>query len=273
MALYSLMFNGGYNKNGFALLTVMMLIAIISLISVNMASRYLANTRASSLEFERIKAQQLLDAGVRFAALSLASPRSSVAPAAIPQAQLIYTAPDAVINVTIENESAFIDLIESDMRLLESALKAHGATATQLPELIDMLRPKDKISDNENKPLTYRNVHDLLLNTSINSADFLAVSSLHNGKRGVNSELASDKVLALVPGLSKAQRGRILLQRDKPKTSLIQNNIHNQHFITGVSAYYRISCSVQVAEQRYSQVLIIKMTNQTGRLFDVQARL
>ena len=53
-------------SSGFALVSVVLFVAIISLISTAMVNTYLSNTRATSLDVLRIKAAHLLDAGVRF---------------------------------------------------------------------------------------------------------------------------------------------------------------------------------------------------------------
>lgn len=256
-------------SGGFALVSVILFVAIISLISTAMVNTYLSNTRATSLDLQRIKAAHLLDAGVRFAALSLASPRAQVVGSAIPSKQLIYAAPDADVVVGIRNEAGFIDLLSGDRALLKSALLMHGGVAADVPKLIDSIQ---SLAIGELTP-SYRKLRELLADTSINTGELLSVVTLHNGHSGVHPELAAEEVLALVPTLSNAQRGRVLAMRDNKSPSLISNRVDNEFFTSTISAYYRISVSVSLHGQRFSRVEIIKMINQAGRLYQVQAVL
>ena len=256
-------------STGFALLSVILFVAIISLIGVAMVNTYLSNTRATSLDLQRIKAAHLLDAGVRFAALSIASPRAKVVGSAIPAKQLTYASPDADVLVDIRNEAGFIDLLRADRALLKSALLAHGGVATDLPKLIDSIQ---SLAAQGVTP-SYRKLRELLADTSINVAELLSVVTLHNGRSGVHPQLASKEVLALVPTLSNGERRRVLAARDNNSPSLISNRVNNEFFTSTISAYYRISVSVSLHGQRFSTVQIVQMINQPGRLYQVQAVL
>lgn len=266
------------NRSGFALLSAMLFMAIISMLSVALVNVYLGNTLASGVELQRIKARQLLDASVRYAALSLASPRAEVSTSAIPSQRLVYSSPDVDVNVKIENESGFIDLLDADKSLLESVLMANGAANNELPEVLNLLQSLKNINSKPRSQPTYRQLRDVLQSTSVRTSSLMAVATLHNGQKGIHPELASEQVLALLPSLSKAELDRLLLQRKllqskRKASSLINNLVTNENFSSKISPYYRITSSVQLVEQRYSQVVIIKMTNQRGRLFDIQARL
>lgn len=254
---------------GFALFAVILLIAIISLISVAMVNVYLINTRATTLDIQRLKVDQLLDSGIEYAALSLASPRVDVFGSAIPSANLIYASPDADVVIDIRNEAGFIDLLTGQRELLESVLQAHGALQGDVPGLINAIQGLAKAEGQ----LSYRNIRETLGGTSVAINELLSVATLHNGKTGVHPELASEKVLALVPRLSKAERDRILSNRNDKSPSLISNPIENDFFTSSISAFYRIRVSVTLDGRRYSRLQIIKMINQRGRLYEVQATL
>ena len=201
--------------------------------------------------------------------MSLASPRAKVVGSAIPSKQLIYAAPDADVLVSINNEAGLIDLLSGDRALLKSALLAHGGAAGDVPKLIDSIQSLAI----EGVTPSYRKLRELLADTSINTRELLSVVTLHNGRSGVHPELAAKDVLALVPTLSNAQRGRVLAMRDNKSPSLISNRVDNEFFTSTVSAYYRISVSVSLQGQRFSRVQIIQMINQPGRLYQVQAVL
>jgi hypothetical protein len=254
---------------GFALFAVIILMAIIGLISSAMVNVYLVNTRATSLDLQRIKAGKLLDSGVRFAALSLASPRAKVSASAVPSRELIYSAPDADVAISLKNESGFIDLISADTTLLKSVLLANGAVQSDLPEVIESI----KLMADSDDAISYRALRDILQGTAINVEGLVSVATLHNGKMGVNPALASERVLELVPKLSNAERNRLLSMRNDSRPSLISNPIESVYFTSHISSYYRVAVSVLLNDQIYSKVQIIKMINQTGRLYQVVATL
>ncbi len=260
--------------SGFALFSVVFFVAIISLMSLAMTNSYLANTRATSLDVQRIKASQLLDSGVRFAALSLASPRAKVSGSAIPLARLVYASPDADVIVDVRNEAGFIDLLKADKELLSAALVASGASPADAPSLIESIQSLANPSAvSESYAPSYRRLRGLLADTSVDSQQLISVATLHNGRHGVHPDLASERVLTLVPKLSNAERRRILAKRSATATSLISSPIDSDFFTSSISAYYRVNVSLELQGRTYSQTQVIKMVNRIGRLYEVQARL
>ena len=114
-----------------------------------------------------------------------------------------------------------------------------------------------------------RNLMQKLSELAVDSTEFISLVSLHSKHQGVNPNLASEEVLALIPDLSVAQRKELMRQRASRAPSLIERQIKSQHFTDRVSAYYRVRLAVQVGDQRFEQTKLIKMINQPGRLFDV----
>jgi len=112
--------------SGFALFSIVLIVAIISVISLAMVNVYLSNTRAAVIDLQRIKADQLMDSGVNFAALSLASPRAKVSESAIPSTQLVYSEAGVDVIIDIQNEAGFIDLLSANRELLNSVLLEHA---------------------------------------------------------------------------------------------------------------------------------------------------
>ncbi len=254
---------------GFAIFSVMMSLAIIGLISVAMVNTYLTNTRAVGLETQRLRAGHLLDSGVRFAALSLASPRASVSGSAIPSKRLVYTFADKDVVIEIQNEAGFIDLLTADPELIKSALLAHGGTLADIPALVDEIQ---SLGD-QGRTVSYRNLRALLKGSSISISGLMSIATLHGGQRGVHPALASEQVLSLVPKLSKAERDRVIAKRRNDTPSLISNPVRSDYFTPIVSAYYRVSTLVELEGRQYSKVQVIKMINQAGQLYQVQATL
>ncbi len=253
--------------SGFALFSIVLIVAIISVISLAMVNAYLGNTRATVIDLQRIKADQLMASGVNYAALSLASPRAEVSGSAIPSAHLVYSEAGEDVIIEIHNEAGFIDLLSADRELLASALLEHGVAPTQLTRVIESIRSLAE----QRSGARYRSLRRLLPAT-LHANQLLSVTSLHNGQSGVHPALAPESVLTLVPGLSAPERERILKARNKKITSLVSNPVNNDHFSSTISAYYRVSTSVVLQGQRYSRVQIIKMINQHGKLYELQAR-
>ena len=255
--------------SGFAIFTVILLLAIISLISVAMTNLYLTNTRATSLDLQQLKAQHLLDAGVRFAALSLTSPRSHIAASAVPEERIVYRSPDVDVVIEIQNEAGFIDLWRADKELLKPALLASGALAQNIDTIIGAIR---SLKEQDAAP-NYRRLRRLLRGSSIDVTTLLSITTLHNQQQGIHPSAASANVLSLVPKLFKAQRERLLADRKDTSPSLSSNPVSSDFFTSTLSAYYRISASVELHGQRYTRVQVIKIINQRGQLYKVQAIL
>lgn len=256
-------------SSAFAIFTVIMLMAVISLISVAMTNLYLSNSRAASLDLQQLEARHLLDAGTRFAALSLASPRVDVSASAIPAAHLVYSAPAADVIVQIQNEAGFVGLLSADKELLRSALAASGAPRQGVDRIIESLHTLKK----QGRKPSYRRLRELLRDVPIDVQALISIASLHNKQQGVHPSVASKAVLSLLPKLSKPHRERLLATRNDDTPSLISNPIESDYFTSAMSAYYRISVSVELNGRLYTRVQIIKMTNQRGRLYEVQAIL
>jgi hypothetical protein len=256
-------------SSAFAIFTVIMLLAVISLISLAMTNLYLTNTRAASLDLQQLEAQHLLDAGTRFAALSLASPRAKVSGSAIPSKHLVYSSPAADVLIEIQNEAGLIGLLTGDKELLRSAVAASGASRQDVDAIIESLQA---LKEPGREP-SYRRLRQLLRDSSIDTQALLSVASLHNNQKGVHPSVATAAVLSLVPKLSKAQSERLLATRNDDSPSLISNPIESDYFSSTISAYYRISVSLELNGRRYTRLQIIKMINQKGRLYEVQAIL
>lgn len=258
-------------QNGFAIFTVLMLSAIVGLISLAMVNNYLTNTRAATLDHQRLKAKHALDAGLNFAALSLASPRKVVSAAAIPSQTLRYQAQDYEVDIYIENEAGFIAFskfgqgVEHE-RLLDSALMASGFDQSGIDDIKKWLVERDSFI---NQDVSLRDLVQELSAATVDSSDLMRLVSVYSQHQGVNPNLASEDVLALIPDLSVAQRKELIRQRTSLAPSLIERQIRSQYFNTRISAFYRVRVATQVGDQRFEQTRLIKMINQPGRLFDV----
>ena len=110
--------NNCSDSSGFALLAVIGVMAIVMALTLSLAQVNLSNVKATMWDSRNQQAAYLLDSGLRYAALSIASPRIQVASNAIPKQKLVYKNPIAPVRLTIENEAGRIDLANSDTELL-----------------------------------------------------------------------------------------------------------------------------------------------------------
>ena len=281
--------NNCSDSSGFALLAVIGVMAIVMALTLSLAQVNLSNVKATMWDSRNQQAAYLLDSGLRYAALSIASPRIQVASNAIPKQKLVYKNPIAPVRLTIENEAGRIDLANSDTELLASALRSVGVSESDLDGIQESLRRGIQgLTFSEATPssvtrLKVRDVWSVLRALPIDSDMLWQVATIGNAETGVNPALASPAVLALVPGLSSAQQQHILASRDnesrgKRKESLIGLNrllaetFENKFFTGRVSSDYRIKAAVVVAGHEYSKTWIVKMVNQASQLFEITAQ-
>lgn len=252
--------NSAYLSHGLAMLTVVWVIAILSLISLAMMKAYLSNTEATQYEIESIKADFLMDAGLKFAALSIASPRANVVASAVPQPELKYSTGIGEVTIQISNEAGRIDLNSADPRLLENLFKANNLTIQK--SLLNSLSAN-----------SYRAIYEKHSDTPKLLNLIARYATIHNGQTGVHPLLASEAVLEVVPDISNAQRQRLVRERSLKQKSIISSPTRSEYLIDQVSAHYRISTQVSFGQQSYNRTQIIKMVNQGARLYEVVATL
>ena len=145
-------------------------------------------------------------------------------------------------------------------------MRSSGVDQASLEQIKALLVERD-IRNSEGASV--RDLMQKLSELVLDKSEFIDLVSLHSKHQGVNPNLASEEVLALIPDLSVAQRKELLRQRASRAPSLIERQIESQHFTDRVSAYYRVRLATQVGDQRFEQTQLIKMINQPGRLFDV----
>jgi type II secretory pathway component PulK len=276
--------SGFDGSQGFALLAVIGVMAIIMALTLSVAHINLRTVRAPTWESRNQRAEYLLDSGLRYAALSIASPRIYVSTNAVPKQNLVYPNPVAPVRLAIENEAGRIDLVHAEPELLESALRSAGAAENDLnriKESLDALAFGEKEASLPTKPKV-RDVWMSLRDLPLDGEALWDVVTIGGTEAGVNAELASATVLALIPGLSSAQQQQILSRRDSAENQkytesliglnrLLGKQFENKHFVDTVSSHYRIKAEVVIAGQRYSKTWIVKMLNQASKLFEITA--
>ena len=90
---------------GFALISAIWLSAIMSLLTLSVLHGFNTNTEATQVDAMRVKHNLAHLAGVRYAALHLASPRVRVAPTATPVRALSLQLNSTRVSIQIENEA------------------------------------------------------------------------------------------------------------------------------------------------------------------------
>ena len=253
-------------SNGFALFTVVWIAAILSVLSLTGLSEYRWNTIDTGADLQRIESDMLLNSGLRFAALNIASPRSEVLANGMASSQIIYRNPVANLNISIDNEAGMIDLRSADSHLLDELLKA-----LKLSEA-DQREAKNRLSENS-QTLSHRNLAAVFAGISRAYPEILKYATLHSGSTGVNPTIASKEVLAMIPDLSAADRKRLIKQREAKSLSLFTSPLQSNYFDQRLAAYYRIKIDAQIRNQNVSRSYIIRMRNQSDKIFELVATL
>ena len=247
---------------GFALLSAIWIVAILSLMSIALLNNYLSNTRATFFELQRIQSDWLLDAALNYAALSLIAPRDEVVPNATPFSKLVYPQELADVHIEISNESGRIDLTKGAPELIQN--------------LFETLNIPNIVTDNQRGALTsYREIKKALRAYPNAYAQLINLTTLHNGQLGVHPSIASAEVLSLLPDFSAAQRKRLISERSKETRSLtlISTPIEHPLFSDRASSYYRVKLSLRLDQRDYARTHIIQMINQRNTLFNLTATL
>lgn len=256
-------------QKAYALLTAVWMSAILASISMAGADSLLANTRAAQADLQRIQADLLLNSGLRYAALSIASPRSEVVADAIPVSRLVYANDVADVAIEINNEAGFIDLLAADPRLLAQLLSVSGLNNLDGREVERRLR-NWKLAGG---PFTYRQARRLLADKPGLFERLVGKVSLYNSQSGIHPLLAAEQVLELVPDLAPVDVTRLVQNRRKKSPSLFESPVESDFFSARVSPYYRITTRVTLGGQLHRRTQVINMTNQPGRLFELVATL
>ena len=253
-------------QRGYALLTAVWMVAILGSVSMVIINSYLTNTRAAQFDLQRIHADLLLNAGLRFAALGVASPRTRVVASAVPASKLVYRNSISDVRIEINNEAGLIDLRSGDPQLIKQMLKD-----SQLDDReVGLVR--QRLSDLK-PPVTYRHLRQVLGDMPGLYQRVISRASLHNAQSGVHPLLAPEPVLKLLPDLPNAERMRLMKKRAEQTQSLFVKPVESDFFITQASPYYRVTTEVSLDGQVHRRKQIIKMTNQPGHLFELVATL
>ncbi|RBP47141.1 hypothetical protein [Arenicella xantha] len=266
------------STNGFALLTAVWIAAILAMLTVGLASQYSANTEATRLDMLRLKHNFLHQAGIRHAALTLASNRVAVAPTGTPAHILNLNLRAGSVMIEVENEAARLDLRYVADDVLVAILSEVGLDSASTATIVQRVQALVQ----QGKPLTYRLLREWLESTPGAYQRLIPNVSLHNGVATVHPQLASEMVLSWLPNLAVADRQRLLLERQQQSLvdaripnslALVSTPVHHTMLDTRLSAYYRITVTSKVGSATRVSSEVIKMTNAEGRLYDSVARL
>ncbi len=256
-------------QSGFALLSTIWLAAIISLLTLSVLHGFNTNTEATQIDAMRIKHKMLHQAGLRYAALHLASPRHEVAATAIPNSELLLQLDSGQVRVKIENEAGRIDLLLAPRQRVVDLLTSLGLSIDEAGSLADGLQN----SLTARPDMSYRGLRELFGSKPGLYQKAINLISLHNGQAGVHPLLASESVLDLFSELSLAEKQRVLNNRSGQQSSLFSTPIDKPIFTDRLSAHYRLTVTTVLEESRRTNVQIIKMTNQVGSLYEAVAIL
>ncbi len=268
-------------ERGFALITVTAMMAIVMALALALMQIQLSNAQAAAAQYRSIQARLLLDSALHYAAISIASPRSQVALNAVPFERLSYPTELANVSLYIDNEAGRLDLTAAHPDLLDAALKAVGVESTDLAQVRQTLHTE--LSPEPDAEIPYfgsaRQAWSVLQQLPLNAKQLWNLSTLVTGEAGVNPELASAAMLAIVPGLSSAEQTHLLARKLAQQTGTAVSSsvgeliadVSNPHLRAKVSSFYRVHAELSLGEQYFNQTWIIQMHNEPQRLFSIYA--
>lgn len=271
-------------NTGFALLAALWIAATLAFLTIGIVSQFLTNTDATRNELVRLKQDMLHQAGIRIAALSLASQRHSVASSGVPFKKLKTDLRAGSVTVEIENEAARLDLryVSPDVfaALLYELELGQEAMSLVLREYQHLIQ--------QGRPLTYRLLREWFSVSPRAYQRVLRYVSLHNGEATVHPQLASSGVLALLPDFASADRLRLLAERKQlaleltppsgtdtlvSRASLVSTPVTHPLLDARLSAFYRVTVTSTVGDQVRVRHEVIKMANTAGMIFESVAQL
>lgn len=263
-------FRSHKNAQGFALLSVIWISAILSLLSITGLQIYLRNTNQSALELKKIQAQLMHDAAANFAIIDLLEPRKEVVASATPHTKLSYLHPNAQIEIHIQNEAGLVDLKLADKKFIQQLLAANQIDSNLAETVIDRLK---SFSTSEEKQ-TFRQLKQKFSDQPKVFTALTKFGSLYNGQTTINPRLASQVVLSFVPELSIAEKNRLLKElENNQQRRLFSSPINNPYLSDHVSSFYRITSSFRLGDFNFNRTDIIKITPQHPQLYQWVARL
>lgn len=178
-------------QRGVALITVLWLIALLTLLAGAVVTLSLTHRRTASRYAATVQADLTLDAAIRVVMLRLIAPPDRAAPFPVGSAQVVRVL-DEPVSVIVEREAGRIDLNTADLDLLTAFFAANGwseSDATSMAaRIVDWRDPDDETGAGGAESREYQAAH---LNYGPHDGPFESVDELRQvlGSERISSEL------------------------------------------------------------------------------------
>lgn len=185
------------DDRGFALLVVISTVGLMALLVAAFSLSVRTELRSTAAAVENAKAEALADGGASLAILNIIAVRSQSGTVSRfpPDGSPVFCAMSGgVLRVTVEDESARIDLNTANDRLLRAALLGLGLSETNVTALADAV-------------IDFRDPDDHRRANGAETAEYNAAGLLHGPK---NAPFARAEELAQVLGFDSATLNKLL---------------------------------------------------------------
>ena len=289
-------------NRGVALLSTILFATIMSITSLAIVKVYLINTDTIIRETNDIQADLLHKAAQSYAVFDLVKARKEVVSAGIPNQRLMYNNGQVPVTVSIQNESAFIDLIQTPATILNEVFEAlsldtslitllSAAQATQSLDnsFLGSSFSDDHFSDDSllegefgnkgfsdtatDSPRTMRWLRQIYSNDPNMFEKFLNHTTFYNGSAQINQDIASEQLLRALPELNSSRVTAIIDAREKENKPILTEPISHPLLSNRASSYYRITTQMTINGQTSVKTHIIKINLNHKDVFEVIAQL
>lgn len=289
-------------NRGVALLSTILFATIMSITSLAIVKVYLINTDTIIRETNDIQADLLHKAAQSYAVFDLVKARKEVVSAGIPNQRLMYNNGQVPVTVSIQNESAFIDLIQTPTTILNEVFEAlsldtslitllSAAQATQSLDnsFLGSSFSDDRFSDDSllegefgntgfsdtatDSPRTMRWLRQIYSNNPNMFEKFLNHTTFYNGSAQINQDIASEQLLRALPELNSSRVTAIIDAREKENKPILTEPISHPLLSNRASSYYRITTQMTINGQTSVKTHIIKINLNHKDVFEVIAQL
>lgn len=260
------------HHSGFALISALWFSAILTIVSLAGLRMYLANTQMITDEVRRIQLDLLHDAALKHAVLTLLEPKASVSAGGLLETQFVYPNHLSTVIVNVRNESAFVDLLRTDLNLLESIFKKLELSAP-IFEAIKTNRNATAPTQENQITINFRWLKKQLASNEKAFELFTRYTTFYNGSAQINPYLANQVLLTSLPNLNDNDVNRIMEYRNSSNRDRVTKAISHPMLRPRLSSYFRVRTQIILGNIKDSKTRIIQITNNDETLFKIAADL
>jgi len=270
--------NNGRNQNGVVLISVLWVIAGLSIIVASNLTAVRTDIQLTQTHLRLAQARAISEAGIYWAIHSLLRPRETARPG-LPEDRVTLDWGNALVSLSIENDAGRIDINTADPRLIESALVHAGvdaSTARNIVAGLERLRAALEASEvaDETETRIFQSVEDFAAGLDVPlhiKQRLVSWFTVYNGREGINPLAAGRAVLLAVPGMSEGRVESYLTQRENHPFRTPDPGFDQAYFTDRLSAVYTITASTRIDGATATVGTRVRLSSLRDTPFDILA--